>query len=79
MLLGAVQRVGQFVGDVAGVGQLSGCPADGRAGVGLVVGPDTAGVVFGVQPAAELGEQLRQAPAEHDEFTDEPVELAPAR
>jgi hypothetical protein len=51
------------------------CAADGWAGVGVVVGPDAAGVVFGVQPALELVQQLRQTLDEEDEFGGEPVEL----
>ena len=58
----------------AGVGQVGGCSGDGRAGLGVVVGPDAVGVVFGV-PAAELGQQLRETVDEQDEFGDEPVEL----
>jgi hypothetical protein len=74
-LLRAGQDVRQFVRGVAGVGQVSGCIADGRAGVGAVVGSQAAGVVFGVQPLVELIEELREATGEEDEFGDEPVEL----
>lgn len=41
----------------------------------MVVGADPVGVVFGVDPASELVEQLRQALDEQDEFADEPVKL----
>jgi len=75
VLLCAGQRVGQFAGGAAGVGHVGGCSGDGRAGVGVVVGPDAVGVVFGVQPAAELVQQLRETVDEQDEFGDEPVEL----
>lgn len=75
MLLGAAERAGQVASGVAGVGHLDGYSGDGRAGVGVVVGSDAVGVVFVLEPTAELVEQLRQAPGELDEFADEPVEL----
>ena len=75
VLLGLVEGVSEVAGGVAGVGQLCGCSGDGRTGVGVVVASDAVGVVLGVQPVAELVEQLRQAPGELDEFADEPVEL----
>ena len=75
MLLRAGQDVRQVVRGVAGVGQVGGCIADGRAGVGAVIGSQAAGVVFGVQPLVELTEELREATDEEGEFGDEPVEL----
>lgn len=74
-LLRAGQDVRQVVRGVAGVGQVGGCIADGRAGVGAVIGSQAAGVVFGVQPLVELTEELREATDEEGEFGDEPVEL----
>lgn len=75
VLLCPAQRVGEVARGVAGVGHLRDCSGDGGAGVGVVVGPDAVGVVLGVEPVAELVEQLRRAVDEQDEFGDEPVKL----
>ena len=75
VLLGPIEGVSEGAGGVAGVGQVRDRLGDGRTGVGVVVAPDTVGVVLVVQPVAELVEQLRQAPGELDEFADQPVEL----
>lgn len=75
VLLCSAERVGKVPGRVGGVGELGGCPGDGRAGVGVVIGPEAVGVVFGVEPASELVEQLRECVGEQDEFADESIEL----
>ena len=55
-----VQDADQIMRGRAGAGQISGSAADGPAGIGVVVGPDPAGVVVDVQPTIKLAKQLRQ-------------------
>lgn len=75
VLMGGVEGPAQFAGAVSGVGEVGGGLVDEPAGIDVVVRPDPAGVVLGMQPAAELPEQLRESGGHHREFGDEPVEF----
>ena len=70
-----VECAAQVVRGVTGLGQLCGGPINDPGRVGRVVGAESAGVLFGVEPAAQLAEQLRQSASHHGEFGDEPVEF----
>src|SRR6478752_10708007 len=70
-----VQDAGQIMRGRAGAGQISGSAADGPAGIGVVVGPDPAGVVVDVQPTIKLAKQLRQPAGQHGQLGDQPVKL----
>jgi hypothetical protein len=73
--MGGVEGSAELAGGVCGVGEVGGGPVDDPAGVDVVVGPDSAGVLFGGQPAGELSQKLREPTGQHDEFGDDPVEL----
>jgi len=59
---------------VTGSVQLLRRPVQPSGRVRDVVGPEPAGVLFGVEPAAELAEQLRQSAGHDCEFSCELVE-----
>jgi len=74
-LLRGSQDVGQIVRGRAGISQVARGAADHRAGIGSVVGPDTAGLVLDMQPAVQLAKQLRKPTGQHDQLGDQPVKL----
>ena len=54
-----VECAAQVVRGVTGLCQLRGGPFNDPGRVGGVIGPEVAGVLFGVEPAVQLAEQLR--------------------
>ena len=74
-LVRVVEGAAQVVRSTTGLSKLVGGPVDDVGWVGVVVGPDSAGVLFVVEPFAELAEQLRQSTGHDGEFGDEPVEF----
>ena len=70
-----VEGAAQVVRGVTGLGQPVGGPINDPGRVGRVVGAESACVLFDVEPAAQLAEQLRQSTGHDGEFGDEPVEF----
>lgn len=60
MPVGGVQDLSELPGSLCGGGEVGGGLVDDPARVGVVVGPDPAGVVFGGQPAVQLPQELRE-------------------
>ena len=73
LLLGAVEVAGQGGRGVAGVGDEQPGAADRGGGVGAVVAAEPPGGQGGGEPAADLGQELRQAGRGERQLAEQPV------